>query len=51
MSAMNETVADHLTLERADRVAIVTVESDALGWTPMFRRFRDTLGHVVKGAS
>ena len=29
----------------------VTVESDALGWTPMFRRFRDTLGHVVKGAS
>jgi hypothetical protein len=27
------------------------VESDALGWTPMFRRFRGDLLHVVKGAS
>jgi hypothetical protein len=28
----------------------LTVESDALGWTPMFRRFRDALVGVVRGA-
>ena len=29
----------------------VRVESDALGWAPMFRRFRGGLLDVVKGAS
>jgi hypothetical protein len=29
----------------------VSLESDALGWSPMFRRFRGGLLHVVKGAS
>jgi tRNA A22 N-methylase len=27
------------------------VESDALGWTPMFRRFRGALLHVIGAAS
>jgi hypothetical protein len=29
----------------------LTVESDALGWAPMFRRFRGGLEHVVREAS
>ena len=29
----------------------VSVESDALAWTPMFRRFRGGLLHVVRDAS
>jgi hypothetical protein len=29
----------------------LTVESDALGWAPLFRRFRGGLLHVVRSAS
>ena len=29
----------------------LTVESDALGWAPMFRRFRNALLRVVEGRS
>lgn len=38
-----------LRAEAEGQATRLHVESDALGWTPMFRRFRGGLLHVVKG--
>ena len=40
-----------LRAEAEGETTRVRLESDALGWSPMFRRFRGGLLHVVRGAS